>query len=148
MNTCRVAKAVVYQSSAAILMARLVNESGANVTKEAIQTIECYVFDTSSPTAPVVVPSYVIKDDAIFDTLQLNPLWDEDDVGFNFRHVLQGPQLPLGNRTYAVEYRITPVGGTTYVVVFSLETVKVYSSGHMIPPPIFVEPAEEIVIFD
>jgi hypothetical protein len=62
----------------------------------------------------------------IFDTLQTDPIWTVDAIGYNFRHVLDvsaHPAFAIAGRRYLIEYQLTPTAGQTILVRFRLSVI-------------------------
>lgn len=125
--SCKVIKGQAYQQSGVILMARLISNAGVYVSQAAISSITCGVYDTASPNQVVASPSVSVAS-TIYDTLQTNLLWTKDALGYNFKYELPSSALPRGNKTYRVEFRVTPVGGQQYHIVFEIQTERLLSA--------------------
>lgn len=127
-----VCKATAVEDSAAILMARLVDQDGEYITSGDIDSITCEVYDlTDTDGSAIATPSVVVAT-TVFDSLQATDaakrIWLVDSTGYNFRHVLPPSALPDGNKTYRVEYLFSPVNGEDFYLLYELQTLKVSSS--------------------
>jgi hypothetical protein len=84
---------------------------GTDILAANVNLITLQIFDESMGAD---VPPLDINDDlanvTIFDTLQLDGLWDRDTQGYNFRHDLEALDTELfftrGGRAYRLEYRL------------------------------------------
>ena len=64
--------------------------------------------------------------EAVFDTLQLDDLWTEDGVGYNFRHTIDistSPAFTIAGRHFLVEFTFTPVAGQPILAVFRVSVI-------------------------
>jgi hypothetical protein len=127
MANCSIKSATVFEDSGVILMARIVNDAGTLLTQATTTSITCKSYDTSDPTGTPVTPTVVVAS-VIFDTLQTPDIWTEDSTGYNFKHVLPATAIPNGDRTYQVEYKITPTSGEAFYLVFQLQTIGILST--------------------
>lgn len=125
--SCKVIKGMAYQQSGTILMARLISNAGIYASQAAISSIACEVYDTANPNTVVLSPTVVVAS-TIYDTLQTNLLWTKDALGYNFKYELPSAGLPRGGKTYRVEFRVTPVGGQQYHIVFEIQTERLLSA--------------------
>ena len=64
----------------------------------------------------------------MFDTLQTDSRWSEDDTGYNFRHTVGASVFSEANHHYEIEYVFTPASGEVYAVVFRTMTKTLRSS--------------------
>ena len=64
--------------------------------------------------------------DVIFSTLQTDPMWTVDAIGYNFRHVLDvsaHPAFAIAGRRYLIEYQLTPTVGQIILVRFRINVI-------------------------
>lgn len=122
---------IVFQNATATFLARVLGYDGQPVTPSQITSIQYTVAecgDDPTTVTPVVGHNTVVLSpaDVLFATLQKDVLWDLDDVGYNFRHVIdvsQAPAFPTSGQHYRVEYRLLPATGQVIVVRFRVKTV-------------------------
>ncbi len=63
---------------------------------------------------------------SIFDTLQTDSIWDIDETGYNFKHVLNvsaNQAFTVAGRTYRIVFELTPAGGQTILVRFRVHAI-------------------------
>lgn len=121
-----VAKAITgigWEDSGAVLMARLVNTDGDNITIVAVAEngIVLNVQDKAIPGVHVAASPYtLVTSTVVFDAVQTpanKPIWTFDSTGYNFRYDTLAAQLPEGNKTYIFEVWVTPTSGQRYMAV-------------------------------
>ena len=62
----------------------------------------------------------------VYDTLQNDDLWDVDDTGYNFKHVLDVstyPAFATAGRSYRIVFGLTPTGGQVVLVRFRVHAI-------------------------
>ena len=123
---------VVFKNGSATLLARVVGADGAAVTQSEIASAKytAYLLDENDPDAatPVTGHADVAVDVAslIYDVLQNDELWDVDDTGYNFKHVLDVSSHPLftiAGRIYRVVFELAPESGQVILVRFRLHAI-------------------------
>jgi hypothetical protein len=121
-----------FKNGSAILLARIVGENGGCVRQSGISTIaySIYLLDDQDADLRTVVAGHenvaLTIADVLYDTLQHDIIWTVDDVGYNFRHVLDvstHPAFSIAGRRYLVEYRLTPTAGQIIQVRFRINVV-------------------------
>lgn len=119
------------QGSGMPLMARILKTDGSSdpILQADIDTIEYHYFDEADPSTDLAATPAIVVADVIFDILQLDEFWDADDIGYNFRYDIPAAELINGNRTYRYEFKITPLVGEPFIILYEIETVSVYSEG-------------------
>jgi hypothetical protein len=115
------------EDSGIVLMARVQNISGTNITQGSVSGITYSVFDLVDGTA-VVSGSSLTVSTVVFDTLQTPAIWTTDTTGYNFRHDAPATALPNGERTYRFEYKFTPTSGEVFWALFDINTIGVRTS--------------------
>jgi len=110
MAVCKVG--VVNEDSAFSVMGR-VHLAGANATQSDISSIEYQIFYTDSDTAHTTATALTVSS-VIFNTLQTDGRWTEDNTGYNFRHDVASTILTDPTRKYEIEYKFTPVSGSPF----------------------------------
>ncbi|MGQ9504224.1 MAG: hypothetical protein ACUVQG_03865 [Thermogutta sp.] len=122
---------LVFQNATATFLARVLGYDGQPVQPSQIASVRYTVAeyaDDLMTTTPVQGHTDVVLSptDVLFATLQKDALWDLDDVGYNFRHVIdvsQAPAFPVAGGHYRVEYRLTPQAGQVIVVRFRVKVL-------------------------
>jgi hypothetical protein len=109
-----------FKNGSATLLARVVGQSGANVVQSDINTIKytVYLLDDQDPDSRTAVSGHtnvtLAVANVIFNTLQTDPIWTVDAIGYNFCHVLNvssNQAFAIAGRRYLVEYQLSPVVG-------------------------------------
>ena len=122
----------VFKNGSATLLARVVGEDGAGVTRASLSAADytVYTLDTNDPGAAVAVAGHdngsVGVSALIYDALQTDALWDVDTIGYNFRHVLDvstNQAFAAAGQTYRVVFRLTPTSGQVILVRFRLYAI-------------------------
>ncbi|MBQ2620866.1 MAG: hypothetical protein IJF84_05955 [Thermoguttaceae bacterium] len=108
--------ATVFQDGTATFMARIVDFYGAPIKQSDVDSItySVYLLNEGKPESRTVNPfhsNYELNvSDVLFDQLQTNPHWTEDDIGYNFCWTLLGSRRPspfeLAGRHYLVEIKL------------------------------------------
>jgi len=123
---------VVFKNGSATLLARVVGAQGTPVTQANVASAKytAYLLDENDPDAatPVAGHADVAVEIAslIYDTLQNDELWDVDDTGYNFKHVLDvttSQAFTVAGRTYRVVFELTPTGGQVILVRFRAHAI-------------------------
>ena len=114
------------EDSTFTLLARIKGASGGYLTQDALTSITYAVHDTADG-AEIGTGTLTIAD-VVYDTLQLDDLWDEDQTGYNFRWDVNPTLIPEGDKHYRFEITFTPSSGFAFKVVYDVETEGVYSS--------------------
>jgi len=122
----------VFKNGSATLLARVVGVDGTPVTQADIASAEysVYLLDHDDPDAATAVGGHegasIDVSSLIFDTLQTDSVWDVDETGYNFRHVLDvsaNQALAIAGRRYLVEFELTPGSGQVILVRFRLNVI-------------------------
>jgi hypothetical protein len=121
-----------FKNSSATLMARIVGAAGVNIARSDVVAVRYTVFllDDQDPDARTAITGHedaaLAVSGAIFDSLQIDPMWTVDAFGYNFRHVLDvstHQAFAVAGRRYLVEYRLTPAAGQVIVVRFRINVL-------------------------
>jgi hypothetical protein len=121
-----------FKNGSATLMARIVGAAGANIRRSDVAAVRYTVFllDDQDPDARTAITGHVdavlAVADVVFDSLQTDPIWTVDAVGYNFRHVLDvsaHQAFAVAGRRYLIEYRLTPTSGQVIVVRFRINVI-------------------------
>jgi hypothetical protein len=121
-----------FKNGSAVLMARIVDQSGINVVQADIRAIQysVYLLDDQNPDSRTAVAGHagvsLAVANVVFDALQTDPIWIVDTTGFNFRHALDvsaHPAFAIAGRRYLIEYQLTPVVGQAILVRFRMNVI-------------------------
>lgn len=148
--------AQIHAGTGVVLLARLLGNAGATVTRSSIASISYEVWEVSltyqqisalfgevperdAPTSPafapkrVVPPAPITVEDAIYDSLQQEGGWTVDEEGWNFRYELPDDTfgtLPISEypnpRYYEIPVKFSPETGGVFGVRY------VVRSGHFL----------------
>lgn len=122
----------VFKNGTAVLMARVVDVNGNEITQSAISAIaySIYELDPCEPDSETVVPGHddvsLTVADVVFNTLQTGGLWTVDATGYNFRHEIDvgtNDAFPNAGASYQVRYEFTPTSGQKVIVRFQLRAI-------------------------
>ncbi|MCS7237909.1 MAG: hypothetical protein NZ899_06520 [Thermoguttaceae bacterium] len=122
----------VFRGGSAILLARVVGEDGRVLRPEDISnaSYSVYELDAHDPDVRRPVTGHVDRPltvgEVLSPHLRRDFPWDVDEVGYNFRHVLETvstPCFPHAGRHYLVEVRFNPVRGQPILVRFRLWSI-------------------------
>jgi len=123
---------VVFKNGSATLLARVVGAEGAPVTQSGVASAKytAYLLDENDPDAATPVAGHtdvaVEVASLIYDTLQDDDLWDVDETGYNFKHVLDvsaNQAFATAGRTYRVVFELTPASGQVILVRFRVHAI-------------------------
>jgi hypothetical protein len=121
-----------FKNGSATLLARVVGAGGAHVVPADLSAIRYSVYllddqDADSRTAVAGHTSVAVPvAGAVLDAVQQDALWTVDQVGYNFRHVLDvstAPAFPIAGRRYLVEFQLTPLAGQVILVRFRVNVI-------------------------
>jgi len=107
-------------------LARVTGMDRAALLQAGVSSISLNVFDLNSETTETAVytESGIVVISTIFDTLQLTDDWDEDDIGYNFKHRSPASNFTQeGGHTYAFEYELVTVSFGTLPIVHEVEII-------------------------
>ncbi|MCG8448913.1 MAG: hypothetical protein MI725_04955 [Pirellulales bacterium] len=122
----------VFRNATATFMARVENSTGQNIDQISISAVKYTVYELTmnDPQATTAVVGHenvsLSVGNVIYDTLQNDPTWTVDQVGYNFRHELdisQNEAFALAGAVYQVRYELTPVLGQKIVFRFQLKCI-------------------------
>lgn len=123
---------VVFKNGSATLLARVVGADGLPVTRSQITAARYTValLDDGDPDAATPVEGHVSVPvqvaGLLFDSFQMDALWELDATGYNFRHVLgldAGPPFPRAGRNYRVTFELDPASGPVVLVRFRVYAI-------------------------
>ena len=111
--------ATVFQDGTATFMARIVDVNGALVKQSDVDSLSysIYLLDESKPECRRAITGHTNNElnvsDVLFNQLQRNPHWTDDDKGFNFCWTLNVNSynaFALAGRHYLVEIKLVAKG--------------------------------------
>jgi hypothetical protein len=123
---------VVFKNGSATLLARVVGADGSPVTQASIASARytVYLLDDADADAGAPVAGHtavaVSVASLVYDSLQKDNLWDVDDVGYNFKHVLDvsaHPAFAAAGRSYRIVFELTPATGQVVLVRFRVYAI-------------------------
>ncbi len=121
-----------FKNGSVTLLARIVGQGGANILPGDIHAIHytAYLLDDQDADSRTAVTGHANVSltiaDAIFGTLQTDPMWTVDAIGYNFRHVLDvsaHEAFAIAGRRYLIEYQLTPATGQVILVRFRINVI-------------------------
>jgi hypothetical protein len=114
--------------SGTVLLARIVDASGAPIVNAGVSGISYLAHDCDAGTSGSNTP--VTVGQVLFDTLRTDYGWNQDSTGYNLRIIVPAsafswiPEIdPIGdptNRRFQIDVKITPTSGEPFVVVFGV----------------------------
>ena len=122
----------VFKNGSATLLARVVGANGLLLTPAAISSVTYSVFllDDQDPDSQTAVTGHgdvpLAVNGVLYDTLQRDNVWTKDDVGYNFKHVLDvsdHPAFAVAGRSYRVLFALTPSSGQVILVRFRVHAI-------------------------
>ena len=126
----RVGEGTVLEDSGSVFMARARLASGAYITQAAISTITYRVWDINPTTYTEITAGAqtLVVASVVFDALQTAFPWTKDETGYNFKHEMPAASFPNGKGPYRVEYKVTPVSGQPFFMLFKVAAIEVLTS--------------------
>ena len=132
MNSASDIIGTVFKNGSATLLARVVGADGTPVNQADIASVQygVYLLDNDDPDAETVVTGHdgvsIGVSSLIFDTLQTDSVWDVDETGYNFKHVLDvsaNQAFAVAGRTYRIVFELTPAAGQIILVRFRVHAI-------------------------
>jgi len=123
---------VVFKNGSATLLARVVGDDASPVTQVQLASAAytVYLLDENDPDSGTAVSGHtdVAVDVAslVYDALQTDAIWDVDQTGYNFKHVLDvsaAQAFSTAGRTYRVVFRLVPTSGQAILVRFRVHAI-------------------------
>jgi len=123
---------VVFKNGSATLLARVVGNDGEPITHAEIASAAytIYLLEEDDPDVATAVEGHtdvpVEMASLVFDALQNDALWDADQSGYNFKHVLDvstDPAFAAAGRWYRIVFRLIPVEGQVVLVRFRVHAI-------------------------
>jgi hypothetical protein len=122
----------VFRRGTVLLLARVVAEDGRPIHPETIASAEYTIFevDPEDPEVRRPIAGHTARTlsvgQLLSDRLRTDFPWDVDEVGYNFRHLLdvaEHPAFPQAGRHYLVEFTLRPSHGQIILVRFRLYAI-------------------------
>lgn len=121
-----------FKNGSATLLARVVGGDGQPIVQADVASAKYSVYlldDQDADSRDAVtghgnVPLTVAE--VIFNSLQTDALWTVDEVGYNFRHVLDlsaNQAFTIAGRRFLVECELTPNSGQVILVRFRISVI-------------------------
>lgn len=119
-------RATIYEDTATTCMSRIFGDTAAAITQADITSIELKTFinDTSTATSTTALTVASV----VFDAMQTDARWTKDATGYNFRYQVPASVFTTGDATYRIEFKFTPATQPVFFVIFSIDTIEVFSS--------------------
>ena len=121
-----------FKNGSVTLLARIVGGEGDNIVRADVIAVKytVYLLDDQNPDSRTAVAGHtdaaLVVAEVISDTLQTDAIWTVDEIGYNFRHVLDvsaHPAFAVAGRRYLVEYQLTPAVGQMILVRFRINVI-------------------------
>lgn len=103
---------VVREASSFSVMYRI-QADGANVTQSDVSSIQYAVINDGTKEVITSLASLTVSS-VVFDTLQTDDRWTEDNTGYNFRHDVDQSVLTNPDISYRFEYKVTLSSGNEF----------------------------------
>ncbi len=117
----------VFEDSGLRWMARILGNDGAAIDQADISAIAYSVYNKADLTLATTTGT-LDASDVIFDTLQTDSRWGKDSTGYNFAWNVPASVFALGNVTYRIEVKLTPVTGEVFHLVRDVPVVAINRS--------------------
>ena len=123
---------VTVARSGVSLLARVLGNAGAPITQASLSGIAWALTDLTAGVA-VASGTFTVSG-TVFDSLQLDPRWTVDGIGYNFLGVLAatnfpaaapGLPTPTGHR-FQADVRFSPVAGEGFVIPYQFVALPEY----------------------
>ncbi|MHC4406018.1 MAG: hypothetical protein ACYTG0_40795 [Planctomycetota bacterium] len=123
---------VAFKNGSATLLARVVGADGAALVQSNLSSAKytAYLLDDNDPDAATPVAGHtdaaVAVASLIYDALQNDDLWDVDETGYNFKHVLDvsvNQVFTTAGRAYRIVFELTPTSGQVILVRFRIHVI-------------------------
>ena len=108
-------------------MARIQGVDAANIVQADISSIAYSIFDLADPTSATDTGSLTVAS-VVFDALQTDARWSEDETGYNFRWDVPASIPATGTKRYRFEIAFTPGSGEVFHALFESSTIALHRS--------------------
>ncbi len=132
MQQLREVREAVFENGSAVLMARIVDDSGVCIRPDQVAAVgySIYEVDRCDPDERTVVGGHdcvaLDVDEVLLDALETGGLWEVDVAGYNFCHqILANPDgsFPRLGAEYEIRYVFIPEFGDSVIVRFFVRLV-------------------------
>lgn len=122
----------VFKNGSVALLARVVGRDGSPVLGAGIVSARYTVclLDDQDPDIAVPVTAHaniaVNVTSLLYDSFQRDELWNVDEIGYNFKHLLDvsaHQAFTIAGRNYGVVFTLTPASGQIILVRFRLHAI-------------------------
>jgi len=122
----------VFKNGSVALLARVVGRDSSPILIAGILAARytTYLLDDQDPDAAVALTGHtnvpVSVSSLLYDSLQRDDLWDVDEIGYNFKHLLDvsaHQAFTIAGRNYGVVFTLTPTSGQIILVRFRLHAI-------------------------
>ncbi len=105
-----------YESGRPTLLARVTNADGTLITQAVISSIAVSIRSYDDPTEELSSDVPVVAA-TVFDTLQNDDVWNEDEEGYNFRYIIPAGKMTKDDQySYLIEVVFTSTTDTIPVL--------------------------------
>ncbi len=121
-----------FKNGSVTLLARVVGKDGANIVQADIASAKysVYLLDDQDADSRTAITGHTAVGltvaDVVFNTLQNDALWTVDEIGYNFRHVLDvsaNQAFTIAGRRFLVEFELTPSSGQVILLRFRINVI-------------------------
>lgn len=132
MPNARDIPGTVFKNGSCTLLARVVGADGRPIVRADVASAQytVYLLDETDADAGMPVAGHVDVSlevaGLLYDALQKDALWDVDDVGYNFKHMLDvsaHPAFAAAGSTYRIVFELTPASGQVVLVRFRVHAI-------------------------
>lgn len=122
MRSVNPTRGSAWQGGGCVLLARVLGESGDPVTQSTVSSVDwsAWRLDTM---ASVVSDENETVSECVFNSLQTDERWLDDEVGYNFALAIGTPVFDEAVR-YRIEVWLTMTSGSPIPLVFEVTTEK------------------------
>lgn len=118
----RTTRSVIYEGSGVQILARVVGTDGSLIQQADFGTIDFTVRDRDGDRAVATDSGALVVADVVFDTLQNDGRWTEDNIGYNFLTEISASAFPEGGRGYQVVVEFNQTVGQPYSQAWDIDT--------------------------
>jgi len=119
----------IYANSSPIVLARILNSSGGYLKQNDVSSIKLNIIQIRERDR-IPVPNWenvsIPKANVIFDELQLDSLWTDDNFGYNFKYIFEyGSNFPFSesDRLYLATFQIVLTNNASIVLGRRIRTI-------------------------
>lgn len=119
----------IYANSSPIILARVLNSSGNYLKQSDVSSIKLNIIQIREKDR-IELPEWknvsLSASAVVFDELQIDNLWVEDNIGYNFKYVFEyGSNFPFSesDRLYLVTFQIVLTDNSSIVLGRRIRTI-------------------------